>query len=325
VQMSLRSVRSRQWTFALPLLLAVGLGGCDLVNSIKQKMGTGLGGHTTAQPASVVAPAPPPVVDNPPAEALPDLPLATIIKKDLQTGHYDEGEKELRHYLQSHPNDRRAQSLLRQLTVDPVQMLGPPARTHMVKVGESYSTVAAHYLGDANLFLVLARYNNATNPSLLRSGTTLRLPASQKPTSGVANIETSPTPAAVKTETAVRSSGPSRSSDSSRAESPAQKARRLESQSVTLYQQGNKDRALDLLDQALTLDPKLTPSGSVSAGMRKELVANYHQRAIVLYRDQHLDQAIALWNRVLAMDPSYEPAAVYRARALELKQRLQQY
>ncbi|GLQ48493.1 hypothetical protein GCM10007862_35440 [Dyella lipolytica] len=308
------------------MLLAIGLGGCDLVNSIKQKMGTGFGGHATAHPAPAAASAPPPVVDTPPpTESLPDLPLATIVKKDLQTGHYDEGEKALRHYLETHPGDHRAQSLLHQLTVDPVQMLGAPARTHTVSPGESYSTVAAHYLGDANLFLVLARYNNASNPSLLRSGATLQLPASQKRISSDADAETSATPAAVNTDAGVHSSDLSRSSDSSRAESPVQKARRLESQGVALYQQGDKDRALALLDQALTLDPKLPPSGPVSVEMRKELVANYHQRAIVLYRDQHLDQAIALWNRVLAMDPSYEPAAVYRARAIELKQRLQQY
>lgn len=320
MQTSLRSVTLRLGKPALLLLLAIGIGGCDLVNTMKQKMGAGFGGHATAQPAPAASTAPPPVVDNAPApESLPDLPLATIVKKDLQTGHYDDGEKALRHYLQTHPNDRRAQSLLHQLTVDPVQMLGSPARTHTVNVGESYSTVAAHYLGDANLFLVLARYNNATNPSLLRSGATLKLPASQKRISGVADVATSSTPATVGTDVTAHPSDPSRT------ESSAQKARKLESQSVALYQQGNKDRALDLLDQALTLDPKLPPSGSVSAGMRKELVANYHQRAIVLYRDQHLDQAIALWNRVLAMDPSYEPAAVYRARALELKQRLQQY
>jgi hypothetical protein len=45
----------------------------------------------------------------------------------------------------------------------------------------------------------------------------------------------------------------------------------------------------------------------------------------VLYRDQHLDEAIALWDRVLAIEPDFEPAVVYRARAVELKQRLKQY
>ena len=59
--------------------------------------------------------------------------------------------------------------------------------------------------------------------------------------------------------------------------------------------------------------------------MRQQLLSAYHQRAIVLYRDQKLDPAIALWDHVLAIDPSYEPAVIYRARALELKQRLKQF
>ncbi|HTM29615.1 MAG TPA: LysM domain-containing protein, partial [Rhodanobacter sp.] len=59
--------------------------------------------------------------------------------------------------------------------------------------------------------------------------------------------------------------------------------------------------------------------------LRSQLLDSYHERAIVLYRDQQLDQAIVLWNRVLAIAPGYEPAVVYRARALELKQRLRQY
>ena len=69
----------------------------------------------------------------------------------------------------------------------------------------------------------------------------------------------------------------------------------------------------------------MPPSGADARALRKQLVAVYHQRAIVLYRDQQLDQAISLWNRVLAIEPDFEPATVYRARALELKQRLKQY
>jgi tetratricopeptide (TPR) repeat protein len=54
------------------------------------------------------------------------------------------------------------------------------------------------------------------------------------------------------------------------------------------------------------------------------LLGSYHERAVVLYRDQQLDQAIALWDHVLAIDPSYERAVIYRARAVELQQRLKQ-
>jgi tetratricopeptide (TPR) repeat protein len=106
---------------------------------------------------------------------------------------------------------------------------------------------------------------------------------------------------------------------------PSQRAQQLESQSLALYRQGRKDQALTLFDQALALNPQLRSSDPDFAALSRVWVANSHQQAMVLYLDQHLDQAIALWNRILVVDPGYEPAVVYRTRALELKQRLQQY
>ena len=41
------------------------------------------------------------------------------------------------------------------------------------------------------------------------------------------------------------------------------------------------------------------------------------------YRKQNLDKAIDLWDRVLALDPNHELAKLYRARAVELKVRLE--
>jgi len=107
--------------------------------------------------------------------------------------------------------------------------------------------------------------------------------------------------------------------------SDAAKARRLQDESLALLHKGQRTQALERMDQALDVDPGLPPDGADAKALRKQLVSVYHQRAIVLYRDQQLDQAISLWNRVLAIEPDFEPATVYRARALELKQRLKQY
>ena len=92
-----------------------------------------------------------------------------------------------------------------------------------------------------------------------------------------------------------------------------------------LTNMGNILVDLDRMDEALRVDPRLQPSGAEAASLRSQLLDSYHERAVVLYRDQQLDKAIALWNRVLAIAPDYEPAIAYRARALELKQRLKQY
>ena len=109
------------------------------------------------------------------------------------------------------------------------------------------------------------------------------------------------------------------------AEPSPDEAKRLQRESVALFDQGYRQQALARLDKALTIEPGLQPSGTAAAALRKDLVTSFHQRAIVLYRDQKLDQAITLWNRVLAIDPNYEPALVYRTRALELKSRLKQF
>lgn len=286
------------------LLVLAGTAGCAQMSSLKDKVNDRMSGSPKV---TVERTAP-----ETEAAARPSS-LGAIINGDLQRGRYAEGERALRQYLAAHPGDRTAQALLHQLTADPARELGTRSRSYTVQPGDSYSTLAARYLGDAQRFVILARYNGSTDPSMLHAGQTLRLPlAAAAP--GVAapaiaaGADTAPSDAAVTP-----------------GESAVAKARRLQRESVALLAQGHKDQALVQLDAALTLDPHLKPSDPQAAALRQQLLASYHQRAIVLYRDQKLDPAIALWDRVLAIDPSYEPAVAYRARALELKQRLKQF
>ena len=274
------------------LVAALAASGCAQVSTFKSKtISTPTSRGSTATPASDTGGA-------------ADLSLTAIINDQLQMGRYTEGEKSLRRYLKQHPDDRLAQSLMRQLTVDPQQVLGPSSRSYAVQSRDSYSTLAARFLGDGNQFLILARYNNSSNPSMLRAGQVLRLPASAR---------NAPAVAPPLASDAVVSGG-----------SPAVQARRLQDQSLVLLGQGHRDDAVSRYDQALSLDPTLKPANSDAAGLRTQVLNNYHERAIVLYRDQKLDQAIALWDHVLAIDPGYEAATVYRTRALELKHRLKQ-
>jgi tetratricopeptide (TPR) repeat protein len=250
-----------------------------------------------------------------PAANVAEPSLASIINDQLQRGHYAQGEQALRHYLAQHPDDRAAQAMLHQLTVDPAQMLGSRWQVHVVEAGDSYSSLAARYLGDASLFLVLARYNHSTNPSVLQVGEKLHVPLPPAGTGdrdrpGVAAASAGTVrqmPAGAATETAVA------------------KAARLQQESLALLDKGLTQQALQRLDEALRIDPALRSTGPAATTLRRKLVDSYHQRAIVLYRDQQLDQAIALWDRVLAIDPDFEPAVIYRARALELKGRLKQF
>ena len=300
---NIRSARPATYLVSVTLLATMAVTGCAQVDSVKQKVG-----QQFSRPTSVVQYNNASGAETAASPSTSNLSLTGIINHDLQNGHYAEGERALRQYVQAHPGDRLAQSLLHQLTVDPQQILGAPARTHTVQSGESYSTLASQYLGDSTLFLVLARYNGSTNPSLLHAGTTLRLPAA--PQGSSQNSPALSGPPATPTPNAV---------------SGAQKAIQLRDQSIALYQQGQKQQAAALYGQALNLNPQLPASGTIATTLRDQVVANYHQQAIVLYRDQQLDQAIALWDRILAINPDYEPAIVYRTRALELKKRLQQY
>lgn len=242
--------------------------------------------------------------------------LAVIVNEKIQHGHYAEGEAALRQYLVEHPDDGSAQAMLHQLTVDPAQMLGSGAREYTVKPGDSYSSLAAHYLGDASLFVVLARYNGSDNPSALRVGQTLRLP--QSSSGGGEVVGGVVADAASTRETVLQTAAITDTS-------PAAKAMRLQDESVALFKRGRKQDALKRFDQALLIQPGLKSNGDIATLLRKQLVAKDHEQAVVLYRDQKLDPAIALWDRVLTIEPGFEPAVIYRARALELKRRLKQF
>ncbi|HEU4671083.1 MAG TPA: LysM domain-containing protein [Dyella sp.] len=273
----------------LPLLLA--LGGCAQLQGL-------------LHPPPKAAPAPPaPAPAAPPAPSAPPVelhPLAWIVNQQLQHGHYEDGQRYLQRYLQAHPDDRAAEALLRQLTDDPRQRLGPPAQEHVVQPGESFSTLARRYLGDASQFLILARYNDSNDPSRLWAGEKVRLPKTR------AGAAVGSTPAKA-------------------ASAPAEdRSLALQRESLSLLRAGRETQALAKLDSALAADPKLASDRGDAQALRQQLVSTCHERAIVLYRDQKLAPAIALWDRVLEIEPDYEPAIAYRARALELQRRLKQ-
>lgn len=300
--------RKANWR-VLVTMLAIGLLGLAGCTQIGRMFG--------ARPPSVTVTPPPasPGTVTPPApvvEVKPAPPLKTIVTQQLEQGHYAEGRRQLHRYIKQHPDDRAARDMWKQLTADPDKMLGSRSRIHVVKPGDTYSNLAARFLGDADRFLILARYNHAPNPSLLQVGQKLRVP-----------LDVHPQAAGAKSGQSLVASA-SDGKDAGATTPGTSKAEQLQQQSLALLEQGHHQQAINRMAKALDLDPKLKSPGGKADDLRQQLLATYHQRAIVLYRDQKLSQAIGLWNKILAIDPDYEPAIIYRARARELQSRLKQ-
>ena len=86
---------------------------------------------------------------------------------------------------------------------------------------------------------------------------------------------------------------------------------------------GDNAKAVDAFSAVLNLDPMHEGAKKQIMSMKSDAVDSMHKDAMTEYRKQNLDKAIDLWDRVLALDPNHELAKLYRARAVELKVRLE--
>ncbi len=139
------------------------------------------------------APPPPPPPPPPPAAAAeapkptepvytatPDLKPKDRFKKavkDLETGQAGQAKAELLQYLADVPeNNKRAQALLSQIESPIAEYFPPENFSVVVGPGESISTLAQTFLGDALKFYALSRYNGFANPSQVSVGQTVKIP-----------------------------------------------------------------------------------------------------------------------------------------------------
>lgn len=319
-----KAIRQRGgWSVGLLALLAAGLSsGCAQLSDLDARL-QGLAGQQEQAEAETEQ-----LAEQEQPRSL------DVILGDLQRGEYERGQRDLERYLEHNPDHTVARAVLRQLEADPEQVLGQESHRYVVRPGDSYSALASRHLGDAGLFLLLARYNRSDNPSDLRVGEVIRLPGS--PVDGeeaaASEMGTPGTPALRSLEPAPRPSPataaalalPDRPLPAvgAAAASEGPSAEELQRQGMALLGEGKRESALSYLEAALARDAALEPAAERVPRLREELVTGYHQRAILHYRNQRLDEAIALWDRALAIDPTYEPSRSYRARALELQRRL---
>ncbi|MBI3774288.1 MAG: LysM peptidoglycan-binding domain-containing protein [Gammaproteobacteria bacterium] len=100
-------------------------------------------------------------------------------------------------------------------------------------------------------------------------------------------------------------------------------AARLYKSGMDAVAAGDSAKALDAFTAVLKLDSSHEAAKKQIVSMKSDAVESMHKDAMTEYRKQNLDKAIDLWDRVLALDPSHELAKLYRARAVELKAKLE--
>lgn len=233
----------------------------------------------TRAPEPAAAPAEPTPAALSPQDAQRALSNAL---DQLQAGQEDAAETELKRVLQTDPNNRLAQSLLRQIREDPQTLLGRESFAYRVLPGESLSRIAQRFMGDVHMFYALARYNNIRVPKTLAGGQIIRVPGKQPA------VMTPPPPPSEKSggvdkPPIIPSPSPSPSPSTS---PPPESAER------------------------------------VAERERKAKVADLTRRAKQAYVKQDLDGSQRNWDAVLEIEPENKTALLERQKVLELKEKL---
>ena len=241
----------------------------------------------------------------------------------LENGNEDQARSELRRALGTDPNNRLAQSLLHQITADPFATLGRESFGYTVRPRDTMASIAGRFLGDAQAFYLLARYNGIRVPRQLTAGDVIRIPG--RPAASSSAGAESRRPAAAPPSTAV----PVEPSPSAEPEPPAPPAaaRKPTPAELTLRdaqaaeQAGDLEAALGGYRRAAALEPTAAATAGADA-VRAKLVARHSSEARSALAREDLDGSIRQWDRVLQIDPDNETARLERRRALRLKDKV---
>ncbi len=96
-------------------------------------------------------------------------------------------------------------------------------------------------------------------------------------------------------------------------------------QLADLYLESNDlDSALLTLQKAVSANPDHTGAAQSLQDLESRLVSTYYRSASAAFGRQDLDTTIEYADKVLAIDPDHANAQLYRAQAVELKDRLEQ-
>ncbi len=280
-------------------------------------------GEPARSPLPAPAPAP---AEHEPARALPPAPPASPATQQqaskiaigaatlLESGHEDLAKADLQRALAADPNNKLALSLMRQITADPVTMLGRDYFNYTVRPNDTMSEIAKRFLGDIYSFYILARYNGIAVPRQVSGGQVLRIPGKAPPPSAPVVREPPSPPVATAPPPAPPPPAPPPPPPEP---TPGERAMQA---GATAERTGDAERAFNEYRKAASLDQ---PGAEAKVDqMRRQLVQRYTMSARTAFAKQDLDGAIRGWERVLSVDPGNDTARLERQRALALKEKV---
>jgi len=279
---------------------------------------------TGGPPAATVAAQPPTPVAAPPAprteaqvreDKAQAQKLALESIDQLQGGDEASARATLDRAQALDPNNELAHKLSEQIRADPLKELGAANFRYTVQPDDSLSKLAQRFLGDRLRFYILARYNDIANPSRVQVGQVIKIPGKEPPPA-TATMARPGQRGAEPVETLAKPGGEPEGKLASEAE-------RIYRQGVAQRSAGDLDAAYLAFNDASHREPSNAEYAKQAEATRRELVRRYDRDASQAFQRQNLDLAIKNWDRVLALDPGNQKARLERARAEDLKKRLQ--
>lgn len=229
----------------------------------------------------------------------------------LETGNEEQAKAELQRVLAGDPNNKLAQNLLRQITADPVALLGRESFPYTVRANETLSRIAGRFLGDIYAFYILARYNDIKIPRQVSGGQVIRIPG-KAPPPGTLDAE----PRRTDKPATVAPTPPAAPS----AVEPSAWEKALTTAEAA-EKRGDLERAYSGYQTAIGGELS-TASLAKSESLRRRLVQRYTVNARSAFAKQDLDGAIRHWDRVLQLDPGNDTARLEQQKARALKEKI---
>lgn len=239
----------------------------------------------------------------------------------LDRGKEDEAKKLLEQAVALDRDSKVANSLLRQITADPVAIYGSKSFAYALRSSETLSSIAQRYMGDLYQFYGLARYNNIRVPREVHAGQVIKIPG--EPPRGGVEPAAKPAPAKRAEPVAVEAVPPLAPPAAPKAEaSPGEAAYQ---EGMKLLRAGQKDQAYAEFQRALKIDPRHALARPQADRLRKDLIQRHSRVAMGAFHRQDLAMAIKEWDIVLELDPQDESARLKRQQAVDLSERLKKF